>query len=69
MALIDDCTLDMLVEIRDYVEEVEVKIDGEWGSGRTVEQLIAAGYMPDFYPKICKMIAERSGSIATENAA
>ena len=40
---------DFLAAVKTYIEEVEVKIDGEWGMERTLAELIAEGEMPPIY--------------------
>lgn len=60
---------DLIRKIIKYVEETEVTIDGEWGYGRTLEEIISESeitkkdggndaYMPDFYFKLKEMISE-----------
>ena len=39
----------LLDEIIKYIEGTEETIDGEWGSGRTVEKLIEHNCMPELY--------------------
>ena len=42
----------LLDEIIKYIEETEKTIDGEWGSGRSVEKLIEHNCMPELYAKM-----------------
>ena len=48
----------LLDEIIKYIEETEEHIDGEWGSGRSVEKLIEHNCMPKVY---AKMLALKNG--------
>ena len=43
---------DLLDEIIKYIEKTEETIDGEWGSGRKVKELVECNYMPELYYKI-----------------
>lgn len=45
--------------IIDYIERVEVQIDGEWGRCQTLEELIESNDMPDFYDEL-KIISENT---------
>ena len=49
----------LLDEIIKYIEETEKRIDGEWGSCRSVEKLIEHKCMPELYSK---MLALKNGS-------
>ena len=40
---------EVLNDIIKYIEKTEVTIDGEWGDGRTLEELIADKEMPKLY--------------------
>jgi len=40
---------DVLNDIIKYIESTQVAIDGEWGDGRTLEQLISDKEMPKLY--------------------
>jgi hypothetical protein len=42
----------LLDELIKYIEETEEIIDGEWGSGRSVEKLIEHNSMPELYAKM-----------------
>lgn len=48
----------LLDEIIKYIEETEETIDGEWGSSRSVEELIEHNCMPELY---AKMLALKNG--------
>ncbi len=52
----------LIEDIVKYVEEMEVNIDGEWGLGRDLEELLADEdeYMPDFYYKLKDMLDENT---------
>ena len=52
--------VDMLEEVIDYIEEMEIAIDGEWGRGRDFNQLLRDKELPDLYEKILKAIKELS---------
>lgn len=41
--------LSVLNEIIEYIEDAEVKIEGEWGTSRSLEELIRDNEMPDLY--------------------
>ena len=43
--------------IIDYIERVEVQIDGEWGRCQTLEELIESNDMPEFYDEL-KILSE-----------
>jgi thymidylate synthase len=45
----------LLDEIIKYIEETEKTIDGEWGSGRSVEKLIEHNCMPELYAKMTNL--------------
>lgn len=56
--LADDITgrlSSLLDEIIKYIEDVEDKIEGEWGSRRPLDQLIKENAMPDIYYKLVSM--------------
>ena len=42
----------LLKEMKDYIEDAEEAIDGEWGRGRMLDQLIKDGAMPELYTKV-----------------
>jgi hypothetical protein len=50
---------DVLDEIIEYIEDTEQTIDGEWGSGRDLKELIRDKEMPELYDKL---IALRNGT-------
>jgi hypothetical protein len=43
---------ELLDEIITYIEDCEVQIDGEWGSGGTLGELIRDNDMPKLYTKL-----------------
>ena len=49
---------DLLLEIKEYIEETEVQNDGEWGWNRSLEKLIADAKMPKLYDKICELLKD-----------
>ena len=48
--------LQFLKEVKEYIEGTEVDNDGEWGSGRTLEELIEQKEMPELYQKVLELI-------------
>jgi hypothetical protein len=46
-----------LLALKEYIEEVEVWLDCEFGKGRQVEGLIEAKDMPDIYAEVLRRIA------------
>lgn len=53
MKIIEEKTLKMIMI---YIEYCEVKIDGEWGSCRTLSELIRDDMMPDTYWEVVKTL-------------
>jgi hypothetical protein len=50
--------LEFLTAIKSYVENVEAVMEGEWGSCRSISQLIKDGKMPQpLYSEIIRRIA------------
>ena len=49
-------TTELLLEIKEYIEDMEVKVDGEWGCCRKLQQLIKDKEMPNIYRKVLKEI-------------
>ena len=47
---------EFLLALREYIEQVEVKIEGEWGVGRSLEELIAADGMPALYAEVLRRL-------------
>ncbi len=52
----DQELLNLLLAGKKYIEEREVQIDGEWGRERSLQQMIAEGYMPEIYNLINRYI-------------
>jgi len=58
---VDNKTIQAILE---YVEQVEVKIDGEWGSCRTFKELLAEyEYVPAFYKELKELLVKDSSSL------
>jgi hypothetical protein len=49
---------EFLAAVRDYIEQVQVQLESEWGVGRTLEELIAANDMPTLYGEVLRRIAQ-----------
>jgi hypothetical protein len=47
---------EFLQALRDYIEEAEVSMENEQGTGRTLEKMIAAGHMPDVYAEVLRRL-------------
>jgi hypothetical protein len=47
---------EFFLKLKQYIEDVERQIDGEWGNCRSVEQLISDGEMPDLYFQVLQRI-------------
>ena len=47
---------ELLLEIKKYIEDTEVTIDGEWGSCRNLNGLLEDKAMPPLYNKILELI-------------
>ena len=45
-----------LLTLREYIEQVEAQIEGEWGIGRSLEELIASGEMPQLYSEVLRRL-------------
>lgn len=48
----------LLNEIIQYIEKTAETIDGEWGSGRSVGELIEHNCMPELYAKMLALKIE-----------
>ena len=46
---------EMTKEIVQYIEQAEVMLDGEFGAGLTLSELVKGKHMPDVYYKIIKI--------------
>ncbi len=47
---------EFLLAIKAYIEQTEEATDGEWGSCRSLDKLIAAGEMPDLYAETLRRL-------------
>ncbi len=47
---------EFLAEVRKYIEEMEERVDGEWGLARELHELIADGKMPELYTEVLRRI-------------
>jgi len=47
---------EFLLAVREYIEQVEVQIDGEWGSCRRLDELIADADMPELYAEVLRRL-------------
>jgi ribosome-associated protein YbcJ (S4-like RNA binding protein) len=47
---------ELIKQIKEYIEETEVKVDGEWGDCRDLKELIRDGEMPDIYFEVCNLL-------------
>ena len=47
----------LLEDVKEYIEETEVTIDGEWGSCRDLEELQEQGLMPELYARVNTALA------------
>lgn len=52
---------ELLLRIKEYIEEAQENIDSEWGSCRSVEDIINDGEMPDIYNDLIKAISKLEG--------
>ena len=48
---------EFLLTLREYIETIEVQVDGEWGSCRSLDELINENHMPDIYAEVLRRIA------------
>jgi hypothetical protein len=51
--------LEFLIAAKSYIEDMEETVDGEWGGGRSFEELIKLGLMPEplYSEVICRLKA------------
>ena len=47
---------EFLLAVREYIEDMEEKIEGEWGYCRPLAQLIAAKEMPPVYDEVLRRL-------------
>ena len=52
---------EFLLAVREYIEQVEVQIDGEWGSCRRLDELIADADMPELYAEVLRRLGAQRG--------
>jgi hypothetical protein len=50
----------LLEDVKKYIEETQVTIDGEWGSCRGLEELKEQGLMPELYTQVNDALAHYS---------
>jgi hypothetical protein len=48
----------LLEDVKGYIENAERIEDGEWGSSRSVEQIISDGDMPELYNQVIQAISK-----------
>lgn len=48
----------LLKQVKDYIEDAEEFIDGEWGRGRMLDQLIKDGAMPELYNNVLSELSK-----------
>ena len=48
---------DFLLALREYIEQVAVQIDDEWGMLRTLDELVAEDAMPPIYAEVIRRIS------------
>ncbi len=52
----------LLMEMKQYIEDMEETVEGEWGSGRSIDYLLANKKMPELYYKIIKEINQKENN-------
>lgn len=48
---------ELLEGMKSYIEDMEERVDSEWGSIRSSDELIKAGEMPDIYARVLAALA------------
>lgn len=48
---------EFLLAVIKYIGEVEVLIEGEWGMGRSLDEIIASDEMPALYAEALRRLA------------
>lgn len=48
----------LLQDVKTYIEEMEARIDGEWGSTRDFDKILEDGDEPEIYRRIVAALAE-----------
>ena len=51
--------VDLLKQIKELIEGFAEDVEGEWGSGRPLSELIENNDMPDCYYEIVKLLTTR----------
>ena len=59
----DEMNKELLLEMKEYIEKWEVEREEEWGSGKSLQEIIAANEMPELYNKICLLVGDDNGTI------
>ena len=49
---------EFLFALRKYIEMVQVQLESEFGSGRSLEELIAENDMPEIYAEVLRRLGE-----------
>ena len=49
---------DFLLKLKEYIETSEKKIENEWGTCRSVKELIKDGEMPEIYFEVLNRLKE-----------
>ena len=52
---------EFLFELKKYIEEMVETLEGEWGVGKSLEQIIADGGMPPLYDEALRRISIATG--------
>ncbi len=47
---------EFLQAVREYIEQAEVQIEGEWGTCRNLDELIAEASMPELYAEVLRRL-------------
>lgn len=48
---------EFLLKLREYIEQVEMNIEGECGGGRSLGELIEHGEVPEIYSEVLRRLA------------
>lgn len=56
----------ILEAVKAYIEEMEVKVDGEWGCVRELEELIRDGDMPALYREVTELLQNDVDAVIIE---
>ncbi len=52
----EDTERAFLESVKEYIREMEDRCESEWGSNRTLQELIDAGTMPDLYSQVLRRL-------------